>query len=81
MRNKFFYICLFAALIFSCNLGSGSKLTDEQKSEVLKTIKSKFGGDSKKIARVDEYLNKFDDSKRDVILQVFSIAFEYIESI
>ncbi|WKC74810.1 hypothetical protein QIA36_00380 (plasmid) [Borreliella yangtzensis] len=82
MKSRFFYICLFSALIFifSCDLKSGSKLTDKQKSKILKTIKSRLGNDPKKIARVDEYFNQFDDSKRDVVLHLFSIAFEYIDS-
>ncbi|SCW38519.1 hypothetical protein SAMN02983004_00875 [Borreliella japonica] len=88
MRNRFFFMYLFSALIFliSCSAFSGAKdrevsnLTDEQRLKIINTIKSKLGGDSKKIARVDKYFYRFSDSKRDVILQLFSIGFEYINS-
>ncbi|WKC81226.1 hypothetical protein QIA27_00330 (plasmid) [Borreliella tanukii] len=95
-RFFYIYLFSALIFLFSCSifLGVGdkkssevedkekrsSKLTNEQKSEIIKTIKSKLGSDSQKIARVDEYFKKFDESKRDVVLQVFSIGFKYIES-
>ncbi|WKC79395.1 hypothetical protein [Borreliella tanukii] len=96
-RFFYIYLFSALIFLFSCSifLGVGdkkssevedkekrsSKLTNEQRSEIIKTIKSKLGSDdSQKIARVDEYFKKFDDSKRDVVLQVFSIGFKYIEA-
>ncbi|WP_215537536.1 hypothetical protein [Borreliella bavariensis] len=86
MRRRFFYIYLSLALIFmfSCSALSGAKgtegsnLTDKQRLEILNNIKSHLGGDSEKIAKVDKYFEQFNDSKRDVVLQVFSIGFKYI---
>ncbi|WP_215539714.1 hypothetical protein [Borreliella bavariensis] len=87
MRRRFFYIYLSLALIFmfSCSALSGvkgaegSNLTDKQRLEILSNIKSHLGGDSEKIAKVDKYFEQFNDSKRDVVLQVFSIGFKYIK--
>ncbi|WP_233709486.1 hypothetical protein [Borreliella bavariensis] len=69
--------------MFSCFLSGakgaeGSNLTDKQRLEILNNIKSHLGGDSEKIAKVDKYFEQFNDSKRDVVLQVFSIGFKYI---
>ncbi|WKC76633.1 hypothetical protein [Borreliella valaisiana] len=84
MRSKFFYICLFSALIlifiFSCNLGSGVKLTDAERSEVLKNVKDHYKGDPAKKSRVDEYFKQVGESKRDVILHLFSVGFKYVEA-
>ncbi|AIJ30253.1 MULTISPECIES: hypothetical protein [Borreliella] len=82
MRSKCFYICLFPALIFifSCNLGSGVKLTDSERSEVLKNVKDHYKGDPAKKSRVDEYFKQVGDSKRDVILNLFSVGFKYVEA-
>lgn len=86
MRRRFFYIYLSLVLIFmfSCSALSGAKgaegsnLTDKQRLEILNSIKSHLGSDSEKITKVDKYFEQFNDSKRDVILQVFSIGFKYI---
>lgn len=86
MRRRFFYIYLSPALIFmfNCSVFSGAKgaeessLTDKQRLEIVNNIKSHLGGDSEKIDRVDKYFEQFNDSKRDVVLKVFSIGFKYI---
>ncbi|ACN53324.1 hypothetical protein QIA25_00415 (plasmid) [Borreliella spielmanii] len=93
-RFFFVYLFSALFFLFSCNAfftGEEEKtledldkkreklnFTDEQRLKVLDTIKSQLNSDSKKIARVDEYFRQLEDSKRDVILQVFSIGFEYI---
>ncbi|WPM06387.2 hypothetical protein QIA41_04660 (plasmid) [Borreliella sinica] len=88
MRSKIFfmYLCIALVFLFSCNVFSGaegkenSNLTDEQRLEIIKTLKSRLGGDSEKIAKVDKYFEQLSDSKRDIVLQLFSIGFEYINS-
>ncbi|WP_424632649.1 hypothetical protein [Borreliella lusitaniae] len=84
MRKRFFSIHLFLVLIFlfSCNgdINQAKKeLTKEERTEALKTIKSQFKGDPKKIARVDQYFEQKvkDPVKKDALLQVFSLGAKY----
>ncbi|AJA90715.1 hypothetical protein OY14_04505 (plasmid) [Borreliella chilensis] len=87
MINRVFVMYLLSGLIFlfSCNLFvkpediEKSNFTDKQRLKALEAIKSQLNGDFKKIARVDKYFEQVGDSKRDVVLQLFLIGFEYIK--
>ncbi|AIK19195.1 hypothetical protein [Borreliella afzelii] len=88
MKNRFFFIYLSSALVFlfSCNgfltleSKERSSLADKQRISILETIKNHYNGDSEKIARVDKYFDRLEDSQRDVVLQLFSAGFDYINS-
>ncbi|WNY69137.1 hypothetical protein [Borreliella lusitaniae] len=91
MRKRFFSIHLFLVLIFlfSCNgdinqavkelTKPKKELTKEERAQALKTVKSKFKDDPKKMARVDEYFEKKikDPAERDALLQVIALGTEY----
>ncbi|WKC84912.1 hypothetical protein [Borreliella lusitaniae] len=84
MRKRFFSIHLFLVLIFlfSCNgdINQAVKeLTKEERAQALKTVKSQFKDDPKKMARVDEYFEKKikDPVERDALLQVIALGTEY----
>ncbi|AAT93785.1 hypothetical protein BGA26 (plasmid) [Borreliella bavariensis PBi] len=57
-----------------------SSFTDKQRISVLETIKNHYNGDSEKISRVDKYFDRLEDSQRDVVLQLFSAGFDYINA-
>ncbi|WP_419250364.1 hypothetical protein [Borreliella afzelii] len=88
MKNRFFFIYLSSALVFlfSCNgfltleSKERSSFTDKQRISILETIKNHYNGDSEKIARVDKYFDRLEDSQKDVFLQLFSAGFDYINS-